>query len=78
LIDPRITQQIELMAQGIQQQLDKQGRPMLATEQAAMMVAFGLQLASDYLFRTLNVASDDRFNLGIQLEAWYREMLGEN
>jgi hypothetical protein len=77
MIDPRLIEQIELMAEGIQQQLNKQGRPMLATEQAAMMVTFALQEASKILFKTLKASADERFDLGIQLEAWRKELLGE-
>jgi len=77
MIDPQILWQIEQMAEGIQQQINKQGRPMLATEQAAMMVAFYLQEASKLLLNTLMVPADDRLDLGIQLEAWRKELLGE-
>lgn len=77
MIDPRLIWQIEQMAQGIQQQIDRQGRPMLATEQASMMLAFYLQEASKLLLNTLAVPADDRFDLGIQLEAWRKELLGE-
>jgi hypothetical protein len=77
LIDPRLIQEIELMAQGIQQQINKLGRPMLATEQAAMMVVFALQESSKILFKTLKTPADDRLDLGIQLEAWRKELLGE-
>lgn len=77
MIDPRLIQEIELMAQGIQQQINKLGRPMLATEQAAMMVTFALQESSKILFKTLRTPADDRFDLGIQLEAWRKELLGE-
>jgi hypothetical protein len=77
MIDPQILWQIEQMAEGIQQQINKQGRPMLSTEQAAMMVTFYLQEASKLLFNTLQMSVDDRFDLGIQLEAWRKELLGE-
>jgi hypothetical protein len=77
MINPGVMAQIELMAQGIQQQINKQGRPMLATEQAAMMMAFYLQEASKLLLNTLMVPADDRLDLGIQLEAWRKELLGE-
>ena len=77
MIDPRLVQQIEFMAEGIQQQINRQGRPMLASEQAAMMVAFYLQEGSKLLLSTLMTSADDRFDLGIQLEAWRKELLGE-
>jgi hypothetical protein len=77
MIDPSITRQIELMAQGIQQQINEQGRPMLATEQAAMMVTFYLQEGSKLLLNTLRMPADDRFDLGIQLQAWHNQLLGE-
>jgi hypothetical protein len=77
MINPLLIQEIELIAQGIQQQINNLGRPMLATEQAAMMVTFALQTSSKVLFSTLRTPADDRFDLGIQLEAWRKELLGE-
>jgi hypothetical protein len=77
LIDPQILWQIEQMAQGIQQQINEQGRPMLATEQAAMMVTFALQESAKLVLNTLHMSADDRFDMGIQLEAWRKELLGE-
>lgn len=77
MIDPQILWQIEQMAEGIQQQINRQGRPMLAAEQAAMMVAFYLQESSKLLINTLQMSADDRFDLGIQLEVWRKELLGE-
>lgn len=62
MIDPAVKTLIELVARGVQQQIDLQGYYPPVHEIAALMVAFGLTQSAEAIATTLHLSKDARFD----------------
>jgi phage terminase Nu1 subunit (DNA packaging protein) len=75
MVNQEIMLTMQDMALGLQNQIDKQGRPMTPQEVAAVAMAFALQQSALWLRETLGKSADERLDQSILLLRHHESLL---